>query len=69
LNKLAAYWRIREALEVERGTVSHYLNVVDTQTDVHAQNIESLWTQLKLKIKTIEGVLINQLFSLLYGFM
>ncbi|KAG0436916.1 hypothetical protein DMUE_3977 [Dictyocoela muelleri] len=37
-------------------TVNHRLNFVNLETQVHTQNIESLWSQLKDKLRKIRGV-------------
>lgn len=54
-DKWAGYRRLQET-GIHHLTVNHSLHFVDPITGIHTQNIESYWSKLKLRVKTMKGV-------------
>lgn len=60
-----AYNKIQDELNLEHSVVNHSLNVVDPETGVHTQTIESYWAKAKYKLKEMKDVSSDALSSYL----
>ena len=52
----SAYHQLQGLPNIQHHTVNHSLIFVDPTTGVHTQNVESYWSQVKLKFKQMKGV-------------
>ena len=69
-DKWAAYARIaRDIPHLQHQTVNHSVELVNSATGVHTQNIVSYWNWVKKRFKTMKGVHSHQLPSYLDEFM